>query len=52
MVIDSVSVETGSFNYTTSAISHNAENALVLWNVQPIATRYTTEFDRLWSESQ
>jgi phosphatidylserine/phosphatidylglycerophosphate/cardiolipin synthase-like enzyme len=51
MVIDSVSVETGSFNYTTSAIEHNAENALVLWNVQPIATRYTTEFERLWSES-
>jgi phosphatidylserine/phosphatidylglycerophosphate/cardiolipin synthase-like enzyme len=51
MVIDSVSVETGSFNYTTAAIEHNAENALVLWNVPPIATRYTTEFERLWSES-
>jgi phosphatidylserine/phosphatidylglycerophosphate/cardiolipin synthase-like enzyme len=52
MVIDSVSVETGSFNYTTTAIEHNAENALVLWNVPPIATRYTTEFERLWAESQ
>ncbi len=52
MVIDSVSAETGSFNYTTSTISHNAENALVLWNVQPIATRYTAEFNRLWAESQ
>jgi phosphatidylserine/phosphatidylglycerophosphate/cardiolipin synthase-like enzyme len=52
MVIDSVSVETGSFNYTTAAIEHNAENALVLWNVQPMATRYTTEFERLWAESQ
>jgi phosphatidylserine/phosphatidylglycerophosphate/cardiolipin synthase-like enzyme len=52
MVIDSVSVETGSFNYTTAAIEHNAENALVLWNVPPIATRYTTEFERLWAESQ
>jgi phosphatidylserine/phosphatidylglycerophosphate/cardiolipin synthase-like enzyme len=52
MVIDSVSVETGSFNYTTAAIEHNAENALVLWNVPPIASRYTTEFERLWAESQ
>jgi len=51
MVLDSISVETGSFNYTTSAISRNAENALVLWNVQPIAMRYTTEFERLWAES-
>jgi hypothetical protein len=45
-------VETGSFLYTTTAIEHNAENALVLWNVQPIATRYTTEFIRMWAESQ
>ena len=52
IIIDSVSVETGSFNYTTAAIEHNAENALVLWNVPPIATRYTTEFERLWAESQ
>jgi phosphatidylserine/phosphatidylglycerophosphate/cardiolipin synthase-like enzyme len=52
MVIDSVSVETGSFNFTASAIEHNAENALVLWNVQPIAMRYATEFDRLWAESE
>jgi phosphatidylserine/phosphatidylglycerophosphate/cardiolipin synthase-like enzyme len=51
MIVDSVSVETGSFNYTTAAIEHNAENALVLWNVPPIAYRYTAEFDRLWEES-
>lgn len=52
MVIDSVSVETGSFNYTTAAIKHNAENALVLWNIPPLAKQYATEFERLWSESQ
>ncbi len=52
IVIDSVSVEAGSFNYTMAAIEHNAENALVLWNIPPIASRYTTEFERLWSESQ
>jgi hypothetical protein len=52
MVIDSVSIETGSFKYTTADMTHNAENALVLWNIPPVATRYTTEFERLWSESQ
>ena len=52
MVIDSVSIETGSFNYTSSAVERNAENALVLWNVPPIAVRYAAEFERLWAESQ
>ena len=37
MVIDGVTIETGSFNYTTVAIKHNAENALVFWNVPQIA---------------
>jgi phosphatidylserine/phosphatidylglycerophosphate/cardiolipin synthase-like enzyme len=52
MVIDSASIETGSFNYTSSAVERNAENALVLWNVPPIAARYAAEFERLWAESQ
>ncbi|MGA2546606.1 MAG: phospholipase D family protein [Rectinemataceae bacterium] len=52
LVIDSVSIETGSFNYTTAAIKHNAENALVLWNVPPIASEYAREFARLWDESE
>ena len=30
IVIDGGSLETGSFNYTTAAIKHNAENAIVL----------------------
>ena len=52
MVIDAESIETGSFNYTTAAVKHNAENALVLWNVPPLAAEYGREFERLWSESQ
>jgi phosphatidylserine/phosphatidylglycerophosphate/cardiolipin synthase-like enzyme len=52
LVIDSVSIETGSFNYTTAAIKRNAENALVLWNVPPIASEYALEFARLWAESE
>jgi len=52
MVIDGSNLETGSFNYTTAAIKHNAENALVLWNVPQIAEVYAREWERLWEESK
>jgi phosphatidylserine/phosphatidylglycerophosphate/cardiolipin synthase-like enzyme len=52
IIIDSSSIETGSFNYTSSAITRNAENALVLWNVPNLAGDYSKEFERLWAESQ
>jgi phosphatidylserine/phosphatidylglycerophosphate/cardiolipin synthase-like enzyme len=52
IVIDGTSLETGSFNYTTSADRHNAENALVLWNVPQIAEIYGREWERLWDESK
>ncbi|MGA2766686.1 MAG: phospholipase D family protein [Spirochaetia bacterium] len=52
MVIDEASLETGSFNYTTAAIKHNAENALVIWNVPQVAHIYAAEWRRLWEESK
>ena len=52
IVMDGISIETGSFNYSTAAIEHNAENALVLWNVPPIAEAYAKEWARLWEESE
>lgn len=52
MVIDGNLLETGSFNYTTAADKHNAENALVLWNVLQLAAQYAAEWARLWAESQ
>jgi phosphatidylserine/phosphatidylglycerophosphate/cardiolipin synthase-like enzyme len=51
MIIDKVTLETGSFNYTTAAIKYNAENAIVLWNAPVIAETYATEWQRLWDES-
>lgn len=51
IVVDGVRVETGSFNYTKSAEERNAENVLVLDNPN-IASKYTTEWQRLWDESQ
>ena len=52
MIIDGATLETGSFNYTTAAVKHNAENALVLWNVPQIAQIYAREWERLWEESE
>ncbi|HBN6128328.1 TPA: phospholipase D family protein [Clostridioides difficile] len=51
MVIDGSHVETGSFNFSSSASYKNAENALFLRNVQPIAAQYDAEWRRLWQES-
>lgn len=51
IIIDGNSVQTGSFNYTQSAASHNAENVIYLRNRPDIAEKYTREFNRLWSEA-
>jgi phosphatidylserine/phosphatidylglycerophosphate/cardiolipin synthase-like enzyme len=50
MVIDGLHVQTGSFNYSAAANSRNAENVIMLWNVKPLADRYTAEWKRLWDE--
>ena len=52
MVIDGTTVETGSFNYTTAAITSNAENVLVLRNAPDIAKLYTEEWGKLWEEAE
>ncbi|MEX3605250.1 MAG: phospholipase D family protein [Burkholderia sp.] len=49
LVIDGQNVETGSFNYS-SAADRNAENAVLLWHVKPLADQYTAEWQRLWQE--
>ncbi|WP_196502428.1 phospholipase D-like domain-containing protein [Aestuariivirga litoralis] len=51
IVVDGKHVQTGSFNYTFAAAERNAENALVVWNNQPMAMRYQTEFERLFAEA-
>lgn len=50
MVIDGTDVETGSFNYTQSAATKNAENALLLRGVPDLAASYTQDFEKLWGE--
>lgn len=46
MVIDHKTVETGSFNYSKSASTVNAENALLLVDMPDVANIYTVEFEK------
>ncbi|WP_438819374.1 phospholipase D-like domain-containing protein [Klebsiella pneumoniae] len=50
MVIDGKNVQTGSFNYTASAVSRNAENVLLIEDAPQLAETYQREFNRLWDE--
>ncbi|WWP00301.1 MAG: phospholipase D family protein [Candidatus Dasytiphilus stammeri] len=52
MIIDSQIIETGSYNYTSAADKHNAENIIILYHSPEIAYQYTKEFNRLWQESR
>ncbi|VVE56863.1 endonuclease [Pandoraea aquatica] len=40
IVVDGKHVETGSFNFTSSAASRNSENVLVIWNNADLAAQY------------
>jgi phosphatidylserine/phosphatidylglycerophosphate/cardiolipin synthase-like enzyme len=51
IVVDGETVETGSFNFTSAAQFHNAENVIVLHD-PAVAQRYGQEWERLWDESE
>jgi len=51
MVVDGAIVQTGSFNYTASAVDRNAENVLVLRDAPSVAWTSAIEWRRLWDES-
>lgn len=50
IVADGTAVQTGSFNYTSSAAQRNAENVLVVRNAPSLAAQYGAEWRRLWDE--
>jgi phosphatidylserine/phosphatidylglycerophosphate/cardiolipin synthase-like enzyme len=50
MVVDGITVEEGSFNYTAAAENRNAENVVVLHS-PGVASQYAREWERLWAES-
>jgi phosphatidylserine/phosphatidylglycerophosphate/cardiolipin synthase-like enzyme len=49
-VIDDQVVLTGSFNWTVTADKRNAENLLIISDVE-LAKKYTKQFKHLWSQS-
>ncbi len=49
-VIDSITVATGSYNWTVDAEKNNAEN-LLWFTDQPTAAAYEMNFLKLWNES-
>jgi phosphatidylserine/phosphatidylglycerophosphate/cardiolipin synthase-like enzyme len=52
LVIDSVTVVTGSFNFSVAAERANAENVLFLRNNPALAWAYQDNFARHWAHSQ
>ena len=51
LIIDNQSIQTGSYNYSAAANTKNAENVVYIKNDNKLASKYTSEFDRLWGES-
>uniref|UniRef100_UPI0039F6B5AD phospholipase D family nuclease n=1 Tax=Sulfuriferula sp. GW6 TaxID=3345112 RepID=UPI0039F6B5AD len=52
LVVDGQHVETGSFNFTSSAEQGNAENALVEWNNPKLAAIYAANWREHWDHSE
>jgi len=50
-IIDNRIVITGSFNWTNSAENNNNENLIVIHSVD-VASRYESEFQNIWNQSQ
>lgn len=56
MIIDSQTIETGSFNYTKSAQHRNAENLIILTAIQKdskkLVIAYKKNFRKLWNQAK
>jgi phosphatidylserine/phosphatidylglycerophosphate/cardiolipin synthase-like enzyme len=50
-IIDYRIVITGSFNWTNTAENNNNENLIVIHSAE-VASRYESEFQKIWSQSQ
>jgi phosphatidylserine/phosphatidylglycerophosphate/cardiolipin synthase-like enzyme len=52
LVIDDMTLETGSFNFTKAAENQNAENVLVLHDDPQAVAAYTQQWQKLWAEGE
>jgi len=51
VIVDGVSVETGSYNFTASARDRNSENVIIIRNAPALAARYEENWEKMWGES-
>ena len=51
VIVDGVSVETGSYNFTASARDRNSENVIIIRNAPELAARYEVNWEKMWGES-
>jgi phosphatidylserine/phosphatidylglycerophosphate/cardiolipin synthase-like enzyme len=51
VIVDGVSVETGSYNFTASARDRNSENVIIIRNAPDLAARYEENWEKMWGES-
>ena len=52
LIIDDITLETGSFNFTKAAEARNAENVLVLHDDAKAVADYTQQWEKLWNEAE
>jgi phosphatidylserine/phosphatidylglycerophosphate/cardiolipin synthase-like enzyme len=51
VIVDGVSVETGSYNFTASARDRNSENVIIIRNAPDLAALYEVNWEKMWEES-
>jgi phosphatidylserine/phosphatidylglycerophosphate/cardiolipin synthase-like enzyme len=51
VIVDGISVETGSYNFTASARDRNSENVIIIRNAPDLAARYEENWEKMWGES-
>jgi phosphatidylserine/phosphatidylglycerophosphate/cardiolipin synthase-like enzyme len=52
ILADSKHMELGSFNYSTSAATRNAENAMAIWNNPEVVVTYAAKWNAYWAEAR
>lgn len=51
ILADSKHMELGSFNYSASAATRNAENAMAIWNNPEVVATYAAKWNAYWAEA-
>jgi phosphatidylserine/phosphatidylglycerophosphate/cardiolipin synthase-like enzyme len=52
VIVDAISVQTGSYNYTANARDRNSENLLIIRNLPELAEQYEVNWAKMWDEAK